>query len=348
MKLNEKLFENKLLTEKFSDSMPKWLKDRMLFTKPTMGRSPNIADQRARYQSKGHDMDSQTRPKFGPRAKTRDSIYSAFTKLGINLDSANFHEDGDIPTSSRDPRLKEPNIPIFLLQGEDIWGDPYNQVYAKGVNDDELFAGDTDKYLKFVPMKTLLANTRAFCYLDTSDAENFGANAKRDDRREMQKELKDQKRYSQEEQNSMWGSKFDKSGYLIDPDRMVKKLDKYYSENYGKLVDKFYNKITNIKRDFAQVLMDTDVKDKNAVSADMRPIFSNYSSDRLMYRLFDVIDSYNYFITSLDAALQEPDEQARKDAVKSTIQSYNKRLTRAIEDLEQRAEKYLSVDLDWD
>ena len=348
MKLNEKLFENKLLTEKFSDSMPKWLKDRMLFTKPRMGRSPNRDDQRARYQSKGYDMDSQTIPQFGSRAKTRDSIYDAFTKLGINLDSANFHEDGDIPTSSRDPRLKEPNIPIFLLQGTDPWGQPYNQVYAKYVNDDELFAGDVDKYLKFVPMKTLLANTKAFCYLDSSDAENFGANAKRDDRREVAKELAPNRRYSQEEQNYFRRNKFDKSGYIINPDKMVKKLDKYYSENYGKLVDKFYKKITDIKRDFAQVLMDTDIKDRNAVSVDMRPIFSNYSSDRLMNRLLDVIDNYNYFVTSLNDALQEPDEQTRKDEVKSIVHTYNKRLTDLIKDLEIRAEQYLSVDLDWD
>ena len=233
MILNEKMFKTNVLNEKMSDSMPKWLQSRLLYTKRDL--TPN-RNQKEKYKKMGFDMDSQSNPTYASRGDWT-SIFDLFLQKGIDLDSANFIE-GDIPTSSRDPRLKEPNIPIFLLQGEDWRGRKWSQVYAKGINDDEIAEFD-DQYrkLKFISMKNLLQYTKGFCYLDSSDPNNFTVGTKQAERQQYRRDSQYTRRYKPEEQSRY--AKYDKSGYLIDPEKMVKKLADYYKDNSSVIVEKY-------------------------------------------------------------------------------------------------------------
>ena len=342
MILNEKMFKTNVLNEKMSDSMPKWLQSRLLYTK--RDTTPN-RNQKDKYKKMGFDMDSQSRPSYASRGDW-SSIFDLFLQQGIDLDNAEFIDTGDIPTSSRDPRLKEPNIPIFFLQGQDSYGRNFSQVYAKGINDDELAEFDSEyRKLKFISMKALLQHTKGFCYLDGSNPDNFNVGIKRGERLQYKDDERKsgRKRYKPEEQSRY--SRYDKSGYLIDPDKMVKKLSGYYKKNSSKLLEKIYKKLVNLKNDFAQVYLDTDIDNLNSDDYDL--IFGDrYSS--LNKRLAAAVGSYNYFAGKVKTALAEQDEDMR-NALLDRIFDYDfKELNRIVNDLERDAERVMSVALDWD
>ena len=344
MILNEKLFNNKILTEKFSDSMPKWLQSRMVFTKPNIS-----ANKKDDYKKKGYDIDFQGKPYYAPRGDKR-SIFTLFNKSGIDINNANFIE-GDIPTSPRDPRLKEPNIPIFLLEGENYWnGNIETLVYAKGINDEELinFSDVFDKKLRYVPMKTLLSHCKAFCYLDTTDSSNYLDANKVQGRIDNKKfELNDPfRRFTPEEQQKMWRNNFDKSGHLINPDILKNRLSEYKAGNYQKILDRLYKKISNIKTDFAQIYVNADLQDFST-DTDIRDIFEG--SYGLNSKLISLIEDYNDLVKEVQRIVNDSslDEENKKRSIIYTFKYDGARLESNIKSLELRAERVLSVDLDW-
>ena len=163
-KLNESL-ENKYqsfeLNEKFGD-MPDWLSKRILTTKYNIydgqrRRDVGLHKTKGRWGATTDDLEKKD-PKAGPRASytnargaTGDqSLFGQLLAHGINMDSVNVIE-GNKPEKRTDPRLKEPNIPIFLFKN--------GQVYAKGINDNEEYSGDKSyKAFKYLPMKLLLSD----------------------------------------------------------------------------------------------------------------------------------------------------------------------------------------------
>ena len=347
MILEEKLFNNKLLTEKFSDSMPKWLQNRLLYTKTR--RDPI---QRDKYRNMGFDMDSETSPSYASRG-SHESIYNLFLNHGIDLDSAEF-VSGDIPTSSRDPRLKEPNIPIFLLQGTDSRGRERSQVYAKGINDDELFEFNedpyTDKKLGYVSMKQLLDKCTAFCYLNREDSNNYKTREKKRERTAFKdyviRKNPTYLRYPKEKQSRY--NNYDKSGYILDPSILKDRLAEYKAGNASKVIDKLYRRISNIKDDFAQIYLNTDINSINN-DQDFRDIF-NDSYRGLNSQLMDIVRAYNNFVSRTNDILNDDslDEKTKKDDIIRYFQYNYNDIDSAINKLEKRAERVLSVDLDWD
>lgn len=347
MLLNEELFENKILTEKFSDTMPKWLQSRLLYTKPGVN-----SEKKDDYQKRGFDIDSQSKPRYAARGSRR-SIFDLFRVHNIDLDNANFIE-GDVPTSSKDPRLKEPNIPIFLLKGtEPYTGEPISQVYAKGINDDELYRlGEDDKKLQYVSLKTLLQNCEAFCYLDSSDSSNFTSKDRKAERRARNAEEENSpfKRFTPEEQTRWRGSdiRYDKSGYLIDPSKLKNRLSEYKATNSAKVIEKLYRRISNIKNDFAQIYLNSDINDLKS-DVDFKDIFGD-TYNGLNRRLLNIVEEYNDFVNGINRILDDPNrsEEKKKEEVINYFKYYYSGIDTDIKNLEKRAERVLSVDLDWD
>ena len=342
MILNEKMFKTNVLNEKMSDSMPKWLQSRLLYTK--RDRTPN-RNQKEKYKKMGFDMDSQSSPTYASRGDWTP-LFDLFLTKGIDIDNAEFIDDGDIPTSSRDPRLKEPYIPIFFLQGQDPYGKNFSQVYAKGLNDDEIAEFDSEyRKLKFISMKTLLQYTKGFCYLDSSNANNFNVGKKQGVRQEYKRDEKNsgRKRYKPEEQ-SRW-EKYDKSGYLIDPEKMANKLSEYYKKNSSVLLEKMYKKLSNLKNDFAQVYLDTDLN--NLDSEEYNLVFGDAYSG-LNKKLINAVASYNRFAKDINDALNIQDEEDRNYQLDRIFDYRYRELNNYVNSLEKSAERVMSVALDWD
>lgn len=368
MILNEKLFENKTLNEKFSDSMPKWLQDRLLFFKYVNERRRSSAKGDAfkqKYTDRGFNLDDQHDPTqeiykrgsygrgrwqsgYGARGP-KTNFYDVLRAQGLDLDSAEFIE-GPVPTSNRDPRLKEPNIPIYLLKDPDS---NKTQVYMPGVNDNEKFAfNDEDKTFKYIRPKELLDYCVGFCYIDGSDKSNFTTRDKRGGRADYKAFDKTDpfKRWTPEEQKEYnayrWRDKadFDKAGHLIDPTILKDRLYKYKAQHPDRVLDKLYRRISNIKNDFSQIYASADINDKD--NQEFLDVFSNGLNERLMR----IISSYNYTVQLIKDILDssEYDQEQKERLINNRLVRDVQSIEANISDLEKDAENVLSVDLDWD
>ena len=348
MILNEKLFESKTLTERFSPNMPQWLKDRLVYVKyATRGNTFNPTKRDAIKQNT-----KQAYATYGAR-NPDTPLFQEFLNKGIDLNTVDILDDGDIPDSSRDPRLKEPYIPIFLLEDDN---DGETQVYAKGINDNEECILDGDLYgklFKFISSKQLLNAAKAFCYIDTSNIDNYGVKEKRTDRAEYKvSELGNPfTRYSAEEQQRIQrydrNKIFDKSGHLVDPDRLIDRLKDYKAKNPAKTLEKLYRRLSNIKNDFAQLYLNTDINEYDS-NQDYRDVFFNYNN--LNEKLKNIVSDYNNFVREVNIALNNTaySEEEKVERIQYVFDMYFSRINNNINDLEKKAERVLSVDLDWD
>lgn len=116
------IVENKQLNEVFSPSMPEWLQARIL-------QGNSSYKKMSQLNQKGVDTNFYNRTS---NRSTDSDLGQGLHNFGIDYANAEYIS-GEVPTSSRDPRLKEPNLPIFLLQDGG-----QKQVYIPGVNGTEL------------------------------------------------------------------------------------------------------------------------------------------------------------------------------------------------------------------
>lgn len=354
MILNEKFFNEEVLNEKFSDSMPQWLKDRLIYTSRNYSRTDGKNDGAFGKRSyKNLDKTTQRTDRFGQRSDDTP-LFSEFLKHGYDLDSVNVTE-GDVPEKASDPRLKEPNIPIFLLQ--DSAG--RTQVYAKGINDNELaYFDDRDRAFKYLSTKDLLSHCVGFAYIDSSDASNQNVGEKRSNRaafRSWNSNVGNPvRRYTGDEVDSGGEVKvgwnyynIDKSGYIINPNKLKNRLAKLKAKNPQKLLDKLYKEISDIKRDFTQFYSEIDIADMS--SSDYDKIFgsSGFNKD-LTY----VIRKYNNLVEQVENILTSNNSDAWKESELEELFTYRygyyQETIRLLSNLEKGAAEYLYVDLDWD
>ena len=266
----------------------------------------------------------------GVRA-TAYNLVGGFNNLGIDISKAKFIEDGDIPFQPKaDPRLKSPNIPIFLLQ-DDSSPNSHQVVYAKGVNDYEQYQGQN---LGRTPMSTLLKWCKAFCYVDSSDPDNLYSKQELTRRKEYTNYMKDAIISGQERDPSIasqWGEHpenwlgkgqknsyspyvsafkdFDKSGYVVDPKKYITKLQQSGMFNYAKKVKKYYDQIQDLKQDMLNIIKYHDMSQDNLDKDIMVTVISLYNRIGSSYRsLLNHIDNVsagsqqlnNYYFDSLE------------------------------------------------
>lgn len=293
-KINESLEKKYYLMEKYSDSMPDWLGRRLDYTQhmhrgnyDNDSKYPALKQDEAEVDSlTGHrdlrgygskaDINA-TRDKFteysdtlspsysyrGTPTRTQDaqnSLYYNFRSLGIPLDKVEVQE-GPMPTKASDSRLKEPNIPIFLFDN--------GQVYAKGVNDNEIYWDDEkERPFKHIPMKYLLSWAVSFAYIDGSNPANFNAHDTRAKRRspkgtDWRRYERDKSKQVSDEGKITTG--FDKSGYPVPLDKWEKANKTYISQYQEKILEKYREKLIELIDEykvFTSTLFDS-LKDKN-------------------------------------------------------------------------------------
>lgn len=262
------LNESTELNERFSDNMPDWLKKRMLTTKYSNKGSNGRRDMKLHKgdrESKNPEKDPHARPTYvsskGDERMKDQSLFGKMLEKGIDLDNVNVIE-GDIPTKSSDPRLKEPNIPIFLMKN--------GQVYAKGLNDKEEYRDGGYKAFRYIAMKTLLADCEKFAYIDGADDSNFNVEAKKKSRGLMKQELEKDPYYNRDTKNAGSSRYFptkgwlqiDKSGFPIFPtvDKYKNELAKIKCDRIHDILKEKEDYINYVKEEMANILMNADVK----------------------------------------------------------------------------------------
>lgn len=245
----ELLDEETQLNETFNPSMPKWLQDALNVVK-----MQNSGDWEKRKAKKA---DLKRRGVDTSHIEGGELIRKLLSLGNIDVNRARFIS-GDVPESSRDDRLKEPYIPIFLL--EDEYGG--RTVVAKGVND-EVKLPDSREQVKYSSMKKVLEKAKAFCYVDASDPRNQ-VEGRRNERDQLQKELRNIPNYyrypSKAGYSSIFNGTYDKSGYLINPDKYKNALTKLRRNDIQSSLNKLYDRLNDVRAKALATIGDTDLR----------------------------------------------------------------------------------------
>lgn len=247
-----------------------------------------------------------------------------------------------VPTSGRDAFFKDPNkIPVYRLLNK--YGNEY--VYIPGVNGDDMIGYNGDMwYLKDLSRKALLSMTTEFGYIvpDNSAKELRSQRSKNrpDNRRnnaQYQRDIygKDENGYT-DYQNPIgkeWVTQpgYDKSGYKLDPEKYVRKLNEIGLDNYADKLEKYYNMIVDAQKSVADALLNYDVK------ADLDDYYSTPLGKRARY-LEDAITDYKSLTREVSAVIKRYDagridESEANTLLKTWVGDYGSRIYRTIKNL---------------
>ena len=354
--LEKKYTESYELDEKFSDSIPDWLGKRILTTKYARRRSARSGNSNQRaglVKGNLNDKNPGEGPSptyINPRGEysNDDSLFGKFLEKGVNLDSVQVIE-GEKPEKRTDARLKEPNIPIFLFKN--------GQVYAKGINDNEEYAGNGEyRAFKYLPMKTLLSDeVEKFAYIDGNNDNNFKATETRIERGKTQAELNKLPNYFRNKQRAgqnldrrrSWQDIYDKSGYLIDPSRYKAQLAELKCNRIYDLLDEKYNILEQAKEGIADVLMSVDLKDSE--NSDYSKVFTDYNN---FFDLFkNAVESYKLCVKNIDTILNDENrsDKEKREMLLNFINydgNYDTFMT-TIKEIEKQSPKLFNSIIDW-
>lgn len=313
-KLSEK---HPVLKEAYSSSMPSWLKDRITRTKKPKPYSWKLGN-----------------PEYiTPRGSNEEGwelgLFNQFLKQGIDLNSVEVIS-APKPTKSSDPLLADPYIPIFLFDN--------GQVYAKGINDNEKFDLDPNYApFKYLSNKRLLDLATDFCYIDRSKIDPNVLRTKQEDRRALQKELKDLINYRDP---NAYGT--DKSGYRSNSERYKQKLRELKASRITDIMQEAEDEIEDSRAIFASFILNDDLQEvADAVYG-------------LGEKFKDLVRAYSNARAEVDQILNDTSmsDEERTSYLSGLFNTgyYGgavTRLQRAIKNFKAQSARYKSVVLDW-
>lgn len=256
--LNESLDKKYSLDEAYGDTFPKWFKDALTQSRKDLG--VDREGQNARYLGKSDgkenafDYNKISRPRGDNSSYKKFSLFNTAKEAGIDLQNTEIIE-APVPESKKDP----------LIQSDDIlriWGFPNGQVYIEGVNDREVYTGDEDgKTFTFTYLNptALMKRANHFAYIKKDDLKPGmyrEKSAYRDkvfnSMSNMYAEHPEMIKWNDKESNHFAhdvktsGSKVDKSGYIVSPDRYKEELKKLHALDVFNMMDKWHDMLENI------------------------------------------------------------------------------------------------------
>lgn len=339
----------KHLNEAFNDSFPSWLKARLSELSKYHGTDKDGRGNRDPFGIDVSKRPEYTRPRgfYGP-----DKELNLLNKLLKETDMDTLEViEGPVPVKRTDSRLKPPNIPIFHF--------PNGQVYIQGLNDTELFKDSSYRAkngnsvaFKYVPLKYLLSGADAFAYIDEDNIAPSNYEEKRLERKNAANELKNMN-YGRSNKDPDAFVKtpgygydlprdkreyLDKSGYVADPGKYIKKLEDIRADDYGKVLQERHDKLIELRDDLVAALSYYDpIED--------RDVYSNLST--IMANLGRAIDNFNSH--SRDIESYANNSSYDKDLIRRLIKSEVKNMlndvyfSRAVEE----GEKIFLGNADW-
>lgn len=312
--LTESIEKKYQLTEAFNDSFPGWLKDRLVKVKQWGG------DTGWRNKSDFSKVPREERPSFiSPRG-----YYGSDTDLGLFMGMLNTTDlqnvqvvEGPVPQKRTDPRIQEPNIPI--------WGFSNGQVYIPGMNDNEIYSAALSKdgktkAFKYITFKDLISHATDFAYIDGSKMPESTMKAKRAERSAAAGELKSIPNYERQGSSNSkrfttgksWNDKLDKSGYIISPDRYTDRLKELKVGTYAQILQKRYNELLELRDDISSAISYYDpFKDASKFNR----------LNRMLSSLTDSISTYNNISQTIESLVNNSNynEHTKRDLISNYI-----------------------------
>lgn len=304
------------LSEDFSEDFPDWVKDAL---RP--------------FKHNGYRSDTHA--------------YDRLANKSIDFSRAKFVET-EPPASNRDPILRDPNkIPIFMLQDYDWRGNPVTAYFVPGSSEysrshaPELHrpgAGSQGTIsADEAPWKLILDKTLKFGYIDLSDPSNKNTQLKRD-RANAKARVANITRGRGQYQNDYgtWVTARgqDKSGYPLDPNKYVRKLNDVGLDNYSARLERMYQQIEAIRSELIRVMTNVDLINPNY--REVSHFGYGTSSD-----IADAVDDFAHAIGEYKSLLRDSERiVSRKDT--NSEEDINKWLSDTFKERGLGFKKYLN------
>lgn len=210
------------------------------------------------------------------------SIKKVLNNRHIDLYKATYIK-GSIPSNQRDPAFRDQSkLTIFRLSYPVFGGHTKEGLYIPGVNDPYLHMSSQTIQVSKLPRRELLKYVIEYGYLDLNDDRNLNFTTHMDRRvaRQQAKDLgvyrepenglhpvevthysKEDGKYTPETVTKWVTAKgYDKSGYPLDPDKYVKKLNNVGLDNYGNRLIKLCSQIEALQGRLATLIPSLNVE----------------------------------------------------------------------------------------
>lgn len=265
----------------------------------------------------------------------------------IALDKANFIKYPN-PTSNRDPIFKDnTKLRFYILDNGNI--------YVPSINDDDSYIFHYNQWLpnKYLPVKVIMEHLKEIYYLDLTDENNL--TSEKVDTRIQNSPTGERIR---DINNLPWATKrkirnkelkLDKSGYLIDPNRLINKMTELGLYNPAKRTKKFYDNLVATKADLMNALDEINI-DQSGKSDPSSLIFHIKNA---MSSFSQGIDNYNYMMKSLEEfnERKERGSLSNQDYASScadAIEQYGVRISNSMKNVGEYIDKFIGYAVDWD
>ena len=199
----------------------------------------------------------------------RKDVRQKLTKNGVDLAHATFIS-GQLPRNARDPAFKDPTrIAVFRMV--DRAGGNYEVIYIPGFTDPDVYPDENNRWSRYsastISKKKLLELTIEYGYIDMNDSRNSNLSLRKQrsdakagmvlrDRAAGQSPVRTNVQYgTTEDGRTDWDNVvsydikwvtqrgYDKSGYLLDPDKYGRMLDRAGLDDYSVRLEMLYKKI---------------------------------------------------------------------------------------------------------
>lgn len=355
MKINKtNLKESVKLEEKFSESMPAWLK--AAYSQATLlgyglkRREPRTKDPNQKLR----DLNTNIVKDYTSHSGRADKYYNLpeiMFEYGIDPSTANFISI-DIPKKGTDPIFKDPNR-VFFFHVK--YGDA-EQVYVKDprglgntlisiIPNPNKYRSDQYQYLSYPALREYVID---LCYVDVDPAQ-IQAVKDRDVERTQHGQEKilgrglGTERVPAEHQIS-WNGPYDKSGYRVDPKKYEKKLKEVGFTRYASKIQKIRDEIVDLRDKILDALEEADPFDPDfgniaeIVDSSLRDTITEYSG--ITQRIKDAEE-----LNNVDSDLFK--QQIRDIMGDESWQPYG-RLVNKLRKCKKAADTYLPEIADWE
>lgn len=262
-------------------------------------------------------------------------IVKLLNKKGIDLAHATYIP-APIPEDGHNEVFKEARyLRVYRIKEGDGSYARYPRLWIEGVNDEmRLDLEDEARYKAVgnISKKKLMPHVVEFGYIDLANSDNTTAMIKKDRAKRKEGAIAlDREKYAQYGSRPLlrldrgvngwkhiygdieaWITKsgYDKSGYPLNPDKYKKILDDVGLSDYESRLDKYYERIENIRTKVINILTNIDIKGKDSkLARDTYYVTKVFS--RVLETYTDLLKEIDYIINNEKTSDEQKNEYIR-------------------------------------
>lgn len=342
---------HKILNEKFSDSMPKWLQNYFLQNSTHRNRFGGKSKGPSKYADDEYAGFRRAHARDLGRDKSGVAL-DIFDELQLDRDRVNVIQQ-PVPDSIKDPIFSDSTkLPIVHLKSqndETLWIPGRTAKNEKFILDDGNVVA-----LQYMTNKQYKQLAKDFCYIDLNDSSNFTQSIKAEREANKQGSIeRDRGKGKVAEDPNNWNSRqYDKSGYRKIPAarKYADKLREYKATKLASKLDDARDKLVEVQdmlNKCIELQLERNTASNRSLSRDL--------SGAIRQATGDFQNARDYYVGALNNVdkLDNLDKNSwdykdMRDNILSNIFDWLKYSDSSVQETRNQLQKFLPKVIDWD